>query len=112
MATSFPLIMIPTDRISAGPDRGDGRTGKRSCFDLGSGVNEIEHPIRSVRVKSDRGFIKEDELWFFDQNLRNPQALSHPFRIRPDFLLRLIQKGHQIEGLIDSGIRNLVRYAV
>src|SRR4030067_1119938 len=70
------------------------------------GANEIEHPIRSVRVKADRGFVKKDELRFFDQNLGDAQTLPHPFRIYPDFLFGLIKKPDQIEGLIDPGIRN------
>ena len=44
-------------------------------------MNEIEHPVRSVRVEPDRGLIEKDELGILDQNLGNPQALPHPFRI-------------------------------
>src|SRR4030042_1699842 len=41
------------------------------------GVDDVEHPVGSIRVQTDGRFIEKDELRLLDQNLRNAKALSH-----------------------------------
>ena len=45
------------------------------------GMDEVEHPIRSIGIEADRGLIEEDEFRLLDQYLCDPESLSHSFRI-------------------------------
>ena len=65
------------------------------------GVDEVEHPVGSIRVQTDGRLIEEDELRFFDQDLCDPQSLPHPFRIGPHLLLALFEKADLFEQLVN-----------
>src|SRR4030042_4672988 len=65
------------------------------------GVDEVEHPVGSIRVQTNGRFIEEDELRLLDKDLCDPESLPHPFRIGPHLLLILFEEADLFEQLVN-----------
>ena len=76
------------------------------------GVDEVEHPVGSIRVKPNGRLIKEDELRLFDQDFCDPESLPHPLRIGSHLLLALFEKADLLEQFVNLFARDPIRDSV
>src|SRR4030042_6862574 len=79
---------------------------------LAQEVDEVEHPVGSIRVQTNGRFIEEDELRLLDQDLSYPESLPHPFRIGPHLLLILFEEADLFEQLVNLLGRDFIGDAV